>query len=88
MDILFGRSLRFSKFVLWWGEGTMPGNTPGFQILADLSTQKYITPGFYTDICVEIELGILAANAVLCCRSIDGETDLIEDNPEDERVVS
>ena len=37
---------------------------------------------------MEIDLGILAANAVLNCRNIDGEFDFIEDNPEDERVVS
>ena len=88
-DVLFARTLKSSRYVLWWSEDGTPdmGADEKFNIdneeFASIETH---VPGFYTDIVAELDLGVLPTNAILCFKHLH-MADLIENNPNDERSI-
>lgn len=88
-DILFARSLKSSKNLIWWSEEGTPDMGSEDSIIfddKDFSGTESNTPGFYSDIVSELDLGLLPTNAILCYKHLfSGEN--IEDNSSDEKVV-
>lgn len=90
-DILFSRSLSSSRNILWWSDEVLPdmgGEDTSDQILTerDFYSEEQISPGLYSYISIEFDLGLLPTNAIICYKHLfTGE--LIEDNPDDERVI-
>lgn len=88
-DVLFARSLKSNRCLIWWSEEGMPDmGGEDFVIVdeKDFQSTELCNPGFYTEIVAELDLGVLATNAILCYKHLfSGET--IENNPSDERVV-
>lgn len=90
-DILLARSLYFNKAVLWWSQSSMPDlggedNSCELAFEHNFITQPIINPGLYTTITVELDLGILAANAILCYKHLYTGS-VFENNIYDERVL-
>ena len=90
-DILFARSLKASRNILWWSKesvGDFGGEEDPESHLEDKDFYgtELCNPGLYSDIVIELDLGVLPINAILCYKHLhSGE--VIEDNPNDERVV-
>jgi DNA polymerase epsilon subunit 1 len=88
-DILLGRSLRASKSLLWWSDCHKPdfGGREEDWTERDFRFTEIIRPGLFHQFVVEIDLGAVPANALLCYKALTEEESL-EDNPWDDRAVS
>ncbi|CAG9312003.1 unnamed protein product [Blepharisma stoltei] len=90
-DLLFARSLKNSQHILWWSNensADFGGEDDSGSLIEDKDffCTEVCVPGLYSDISVELDLGVLPTNAILCYKHLFvGE--LIEDNPNDEKVV-
>lgn len=88
-DILLARSLKHSHCLIWWSEEGTP-DIGGDEIFTidnqEFESTEYCSPGFYSDIVAELDLGVLPTSAILCYKHLFSG-DLIEDNPNDEKVI-
>ena len=69
-DILFARRLVEQNVVLWWSPTPYPDvggrtNEDPFMTLQDIETPEFNTPGCYTTVCIELEIGNLPINTIL-----------------------
>jgi DNA polymerase epsilon subunit 1 len=91
-DLLFARSLKSSKSLLWWSSSPHPdlggGEAEQLQVMAysDFKFNTVLVPGLYTEIVVELDLGVLATTAILCYKHFF-DFEPMEPNPEDERTL-
>lgn len=88
-DILFARSLKSSRNLIWWSEEGNPdmgGEEDAVIDDSDFFGTESCSAGLYSDIVAELDLGVLPTNAILCYKYLfSGET--IENNPSDEKFV-
>jgi DNA polymerase epsilon subunit 1 len=91
-DIQLARSLRFSKSIVWWSDSPKPdlgGEDYAYKAIEDydFSFIKLTRAGLYSTVCIEMDMGVLAVNSILCYKHLftgDG----LEDNMDDLRVLS
>ena len=88
-DILFARCLKSSRSLIWWSDEGCPdmgGDEEATIDDSDFFGTESCSPGLYSDIVAELDLGVLPTNAILCYKHLfSGE--VIEDNPSDEKFV-
>jgi len=88
-DVLLARALRASKSLLWWSDCYKPdfGGREEDWTERDFRFTEIIRPGLFHQFVVEIDLGAVPANALLCHKALT-EDESLEDNPWDDRAVS
>ncbi|KAJ2921503.1 hypothetical protein H1R20_g15588, partial [Candolleomyces eurysporus] len=67
-DISFARRLIQQDSVLWWSPSDQPdlgGIEGNIQMMDDLPRTDFLSPGVYTNVCLEVTVRNLAVNAVL-----------------------
>ena len=67
-DVTFARRLVKQDIILWWSPGSHPdlgGIEEDLQAVDDMQSQEFISPGCYSNVCLEISVRNLAVNSVL-----------------------
>ena len=67
-DVTFARRLVKQDIVLWWSPGSRPdlgGIEEDLQPVDDTQSQEFVSPGCYSNVCLEISVRNLAVNSIL-----------------------
>ena len=64
MDLFFARMLKKENCISWYGEGNKYDDHRAL-IPTDYLPSEIIKPGFYSHYCVEVDIGLMALNAIL-----------------------
>ena len=87
-DLLLARSLRAGKSLLWWSDNHKPdfGGREEDWVERDLKFEEFARPGIYPNVTVELDLGVVPANALLCYKALT-EEETNDENPFDDRSI-
>jgi len=67
-DVTFARRLVKQDIVLWWSPGSRPdlgGTEEDLQPVDDMQSSEFVSPGCYSNVCLEVTVRNLAVNSVL-----------------------